>query len=210
MALLIHIVYRHLVSFTQNFCRSNNCPDCRSTIHHAKRVYLNVRSSAFYGKQSPRTVVHTKKLETINELNRRKIADLTVTGQNMKKELDALKHTVNEMSRMNLLQVGRHTIEVRQLESIIEFGRNKCRDMRNLAKLKDRTINELNTALKLREMRESSEKRQLEQMHAENVSLISRITQLNHCISTLNLGRKFDGMIASMARRMDKIQYVAP
>lgn len=115
----------------------------------------------------------------------------------MKKELDALKHTVNEMSQMNLLQVGRHTIEVRHLESIIECGRNKCRDLRNLAKMKDRTINELNTALKLREMRESCEKRQLEQMHAENGSLMARITQLNHCVNALNLGRKFDQIIAS-------------
>lgn len=179
----MYIYYMYSVS--RVFCeifRSKNCPECRSTIHHAKQVYLNVSNTDECRKKT-----NQNKLEKINELNRQKICDLTAAGQNQKREIDELKYRVHELSRMNLLDVGKYTIELRNLEKIINDQRNRYREMRHLVKLKDRTINELNTALKLREMKESNDKKQMEQIRTENAALNDRITQLNQCVNALNL-----------------------
>lgn len=130
----------------------------------------------------------------MNALNRQRIADLSTAIQAQKKENDVLEHTSNELKRMRQLDAGKHKIEIRHLENVSNYLRNQYRDIRNLAAIKDRTINELSAALRLKALKGRNEKREMEQTRAENAALIGRIALFNQCVDAMNLSSEFEKM----------------
>lgn len=176
------------------FSRSTECPDCRTIFHQTKRVYLNVSATDNSPKKSSHQSARIKKLEKLNALNRQIYADLATAAQAKTHENAVLGQTVNELRRLRLLDAGNHKIETRNLENVLNYQRYQYRHLQNLAREKDRTINELSAVLRLKALERRNEKSQMDQMRTENAALIGQITLFNQFVGAMNLSHEFEQM----------------
>lgn len=180
--------------------RSNGCLECRNIVLAPRRVIWNVSPSD--NSICSRQNAQMKELEKINDSNQRKIVDLTMKTQHQKADMDTLIQSLDEMSRLKHLKAAQDKIQIQNLELNVDYQRKRYQDLQKVLQLKDRTINELSSALKLRELKDSSDSSRLEQLQAENAALTDRLTQMNYCVNTLNLGDKFTEIENRRAKRM--------
>lgn len=192
-------IQHYLLCFPKMY-RSNGCPECRNVILEPRRVIWNISTSD--KSIDSRQNTQMKKFEKIIDLNRQQIVDLTMKTQHQQADINTLIQTLNEMSRQKRLKAAEDKIQIRNLEVNVDYQRKRYQDLQKLAQLKDRTINELNSALKLRESKDRNDSSQLAQLQAENAALTDRLTLMNQCVNTMNLGDKFTEIVNRRASRV--------
>lgn len=196
--------------------RSTACPDCRANISGSKRIYLNIANHddadesisdtvlmATLNGLSAKILQYERDIDRMQEDNfgfQTSIFVLSVQNDQKREQLRKSESTARERKRkLTALQKQLQELEKSLKSEVAYNSKLSAKLMAN-----DRTIRDLNRAVKLMEA-ENANKMKL--IRTENTELNEQITRLNDCIDALDMRAQFDRLM-NKNRRVTRSQTV--